>query len=83
VTPPRTATPGTFLDLLDGLTPGQAARLIGSLSIEEADAADGDWPSWAHRGQRAPEACADGTPWSTWVIKAGRGFGKRWPVRSG
>jgi phage terminase large subunit-like protein len=30
-----------------------------------------DWKSWAHDGQHWPEGA-----WRTWVIKAGRGFGK-------
>jgi phage terminase large subunit-like protein len=32
---------------------------------------DRDWKSWAHDGQHWPEGA-----WRTWVIKAGRGFGK-------
>lgn len=60
-----------FLDLLDGLSATERERLVASLSAEEAEAVDGHWPSWAHDGQRAPPGA-----WSTWVIKAGRGFGK-------
>jgi phage terminase large subunit-like protein len=33
--------------------------------------ADADWGSWAHGGQVAPPG-----DWRTWVLMAGRGFGK-------
>jgi phage terminase large subunit-like protein len=29
-----------------------------------------------HGGQEEPLACADGSPWRTWLLMAGRGFGK-------
>ena len=37
----------------------------------EREAFDRDWASWAHDGQLRPDGA-----WRTWVIKAGRGFGK-------
>jgi phage terminase large subunit-like protein len=43
-------------------------------------AANRHFPEWAHSGQLAPAACDDGSPWRTWVLMAGRGFGK---TRSG
>ncbi|HEX4693983.1 terminase large subunit domain-containing protein, partial [Sphingomonas sp.] len=51
----------------------QAVRMLGE---QEGDSLDRDWTSWAHHGQHPPEGLPDGTPWSTWVLKAGRGFGK-------
>ncbi|MEK6638870.1 MAG: terminase family protein [Pseudomonadota bacterium] len=53
------------------MPPSERATLIGALGVDEAEAYDGDWPSWAHDGQRAPPG-----DWRTWVIMAGRGFGK-------
>jgi phage terminase large subunit-like protein len=60
-----------FLTLTAHLAPDQRARLIASLSIDELVAVDGDWSSWAHDGQLPPPG-----DWRTWVIMAGRGFGK-------
>ncbi|MCY7398769.1 MAG: terminase family protein [Sphingomonas bacterium] len=61
---------------LSGLPLVERRRALACLSREEAEAFDGDWPSWAHDGQAAPPACADGREWRTWVMIAGRGFGK-------
>jgi phage terminase large subunit-like protein len=47
------------------------AELISSLSPEAAAALLYDWPFWARPDQLAPP----GT-WSTWLILAGRGWGK-------
>jgi phage terminase large subunit-like protein len=41
------------------------------MGASERDSLDRDWKSWAHDGQAWPEGA-----WRTWVIKAGRGFGK-------
>ena len=51
-------------------------RAVEALGPDNWDSFDAAWPHWAHDGQLAPPPLADGTPWSTWVIKAGRGFGK-------
>lgn len=51
------------------------------MTAEELIALDHHWPSWAHDGQLEP-AGSDGPDgvgsksWRTWVIMAGRGFGK-------
>jgi phage terminase large subunit-like protein len=58
------------------LTPAQRERAIEMMGPAEREALDRDWASWAHEGQAPPPACADGTDWRTWVIMAGRGFGK-------
>jgi phage terminase large subunit-like protein len=61
------------------LPPHRRAAALAALGQEEADALDSAWRAWAHRGQHPPDpdACADdGSPWRTWVIMAGRGFGK-------
>lgn len=46
-------------------------ELLGSLSEEEAKALLVDWRFWARKEQLPPEG-----NWSTWLILAGRGFGK-------
>ena len=46
-------------------------RLVERLSGAERDLLAGDWPSWAHKGQLPPPG-----RWRTWVLLAGRGFGK-------
>lgn len=69
-------TEGVFRTLTAGLKPGQQERLLRALTEEETRESDWDWPSWAHRGQLPPETCPDGSPWRTWVLMAGRGFGK-------
>jgi predicted phage terminase large subunit-like protein len=46
-------------------------ELLGSLSEEEAKELLTDWRFWARKEQLPPEG-----NWSTWLILAGRGFGK-------
>lgn len=46
-------------------------RLYRTLSFEEGAPWDMFWAEWAHRGQVAPAG-----DWRTWVMMAGRGFGK-------
>ncbi|MDQ3145182.1 MAG: terminase family protein [Pseudomonadota bacterium] len=49
----------------------QRRRALAMLTRGEADALDRAWSEWAHDGQRPPS-----DDWRTWVIMAGRGFGK-------
>jgi len=58
------------------LPPEQWAEAVDQLGETERDALDRDWASWSHRGQQPPATCPDGSPWRSWVIMAGRGFGK-------
>jgi phage terminase large subunit-like protein len=44
---------------------------VDAFGPEDRHIYDGIWPEWAHDGQLAPAG-----EWSTWVIMAGRGFGK-------
>lgn len=60
-----------FRETLRRLTPVQLSAYLAQLTEEETLAALEDWPSWAHEGQDAPPG-----DWRTWVIMAGRGFGK-------
>ena len=75
--PERLLPPDTdiraWLAGLDAATRRAAIDLLGEM---ERDALDRAWPLWGHPGQVPPAACADGAPWRTWVLTAGRGFGK-------
>ena len=62
---------GIILPRMLGFDAGQRARLLRAMTPAERLAFDGDWDEWAHRGQHAPEG-----EWRTWVLMAGRGFGK-------
>ena len=56
---------------LQAMPPERRLTLIRSLGQVDANTLDWDWPSWAHGGQLPPAG-----DWRTWVIMAGRGFGK-------
>lgn len=47
------------------------AQILKDLSDDELEALDWDWRFWARPEQIAPDG-----DWLTWVINAGRGFGK-------
>jgi phage terminase large subunit-like protein len=53
------------------LTPEQRNQALFALGESRAREFDGDWPSWAHRGQTPAH-----DDWHVWVMLAGRGFGK-------
>ena len=61
----------TIPTLLHGLTPAVRERLVASLPAHQLRALARAFPEWAHSGQLAPAG-----DWRTWVIMAGRGFGK-------
>lgn len=58
------------------LEPEQIVKLFSSLTNEEATYLQYTWPFWARREQLPPQD----EEWLTWLILAGRGFGK---TRSG
>ncbi|MBO9622770.1 MAG: DNA-packaging protein [Sphingomonas sp.] len=58
-------------EYLLGLPPHWRVRAIDALGPQAREAFDRAWSAWAHKGQQEPDG-----GWSTWVIKAGRGFGK-------
>lgn len=60
-----------FATLIKRLKPHERLQFFNSLGLQNAEAVDGDWSNWAHDGQRCPPG-----DWRTWVIMAGRGFGK-------
>lgn len=62
----------------------EADRILAELEKEELEGLDADWGFWARPKQKLPpdliEREIDGIvrkiPWETWLINAGRGFGK-------
>lgn len=46
------------------------------MTLQEAEALEFDWKYWGRPEQFAPKLSQSGGPWNTWLILAGRGFGK-------
>ena len=65
----------SLAESLASLPQGERDRLIAGLSPAEAEALLHDWKFWARPAQLAPPG-----DWTTWLILAGRGYGK---TRSG
>jgi phage terminase large subunit-like protein len=61
----------TLIERIARLPAGRRARLIARLSATEQAMLAHHWPAWARDAQIAP-----GGDWRTWLILAGRGFGK-------
>ncbi len=70
--PPERARFASFTDLIAGLSDDQIAAVLADMPLADLKSAEHDWRNWRHDGQRAPDA----DDWRTWVIMAGRGFGK-------
>jgi phage terminase large subunit-like protein len=76
------APPFTRAEMLSVLTDliklPRALRLtvIGRMPEPARRALFEEWWWQAHRGQKEPPRCADGSDWRIWAIVAGRGFGK-------
>jgi phage terminase large subunit-like protein len=62
-------------DVLRGMTDEEVLDLLTQLGPDKAKELKHTWPFWARTEQLPPEGS-----WNTWVILAGRGFGK---TRSG
>ena len=63
-------------ELLAALPKDQRSSLLSDLTLQEIDALNFDWKFWGRPEQFAPEFAPNGLPWNTWLILAGRGFGK-------
>src|SRR5690606_21098685 len=61
----------TIPEILLGLSPAGRERLLRVMPDHQVIASNRAFPIWAHSGQLAPEG-----DWRTWVLMAGRGFGK-------
>jgi len=57
--------------LLASQTPAIRQAILADLTDDELEALEYDWRFWARKEQIAPDG-----DWLTWVINAGRGFGK-------
>jgi len=65
----------TERDLIRALlaaSPEEQRRIIWSMTPADVLALDADFESWAHQSQLPPEK----EGWRTWLMMAGRGFGK-------
>ena len=58
------------------LSPEEQEEFLNSLSPDVRAQLKYHWPFWARPNQLQPEVGNGGGPWSTWLILAGRGFGK-------
>lgn len=56
---------------LASLSATERAAILADLSDDECTALEFDWPFWARPNQLPPEG-----DWTTWLVMAGRGFGK-------
>ena len=74
--PPSLPPETDIRESLLALKPEEWPAAVARLGPVEGDAFDLDWSSWAHAGQQPPELTEAGLAWRTWVIMAGRGFGK-------
>lgn len=61
-----------LIDALRSKSPEEQRRVIWTRSLADLLALDADFESWAHDQQLPP----DGRGWRTWLMLAGRGFGK-------
>ena len=61
----------SLADTLASLDPATRDEVLGSLTVEERWAAMYAWSVWQRPEQRTPDST-----WRTWLILAGRGFGK-------
>ena len=68
--------PPHWLRTLGSLPDAALERAMKSLPPDVVLGLDEEWALWAHGGQREPAACDSGEDWRTWVMMAGRGFGK-------
>ena len=66
----------TIPKILHGLSPAGRDRLLRSMPEHQLRAAERAFPEWAHLGQLPPASTPTGNDWRTWVLLAGRGFGK-------
>jgi phage terminase large subunit-like protein len=61
---------------LAALSKAERSSLLSDLTLQEIDALNFDWQFWGRPEQFAPAVAQNGLPWNTWLILAGRGFGK-------
>ncbi len=67
----RKQNEAALLDQLARLNDAEAARVVRAMDSHVVLGANEYFPHWAHGGQLPPH-----DDWQTWVVMAGRGFGK-------
>ena len=60
----------------EAVTGPHGALLLGALDERSLRSLNGHFPTFHHDGQLPPPLTGDGSEWRTWLIMAGRGFGK-------
>src|SRR6267154_1962366 len=63
-------------DLFRSLPTAEKLKRLASLTAKQRTELLYTWEFWARTEQLPPTGLPDGTPWTYWVIQAGRGFGK-------
>lgn len=63
--------PRSLAEQIAALPPAERARATARLSPAQSEAVRYAWTVWERDNQREPEL-----PWRTWLVLAGRGFGK-------
>ena len=66
----------TIHEILHSADPALRERVVRSFPEAQISAIARAFPEWAHGGQLAPASTPEGGDWRTWVLLAGRGFGK-------
>jgi phage terminase large subunit-like protein len=54
----------------------ERAKVLAGLTEAQAKELLWDWSAWARPNQMSPDLAQGGGPWLTWLVLAGRGFGK-------
>jgi phage terminase large subunit-like protein len=65
-----------LIDSLAELPEAERVEILASLTEAQAEQLLWDWRAWARPNQLAPLKTHDGHDWLTWLVLAGRGFGK-------
>ncbi len=60
------------MGMLSDATPEQQHKIIKGMTVERLACLDAEFEHWAHKNQLPP----NGEGWTTWLMMAGRGFGK-------
>ena len=66
----------TIHEILHSADPALREKVVRSFPEAQISAIARAFPEWAHGGQLAPASTPEGGDWRTWVLLAGRGFGK-------
>lgn len=62
--------------MVGSLSPKERNQLLTSLTPQQTAELEWDWKFWARPNQLPPDLSQSGAAWQTWILLAGRGFGK-------